>query len=91
MTNDEALRAEVASYKAGNTALLEALMDMVFQHFHENQEGFLNHQFISSDEAAIEVLLSAGMAEHVSGKGYRLLWDKLADRKAVRAAAAMAG
>jgi hypothetical protein len=68
-------------YRNGNTALLEALMDMVHQHFADTPDGFLQHGFISSDENAIDVLLRAQMAEHVSGKGYRLLWEELEARK----------
>lgn len=83
MTTTEplSLEVQVERYKAGNTALLEALMDMVLQHLREGPDGIFNHSFLSSDEAAIEVLVQAGMVEVVPGSGYRLLWDALEARK----------
>lgn len=72
---------EVERYRNGNTALIEALMDMVHQYFRNSPDGIVNHSFISAEEGAIEVLVQAGMAEEVPGKGYRLLWDKLEARK----------
>lgn len=83
------LDEQVNRLRAGNTALLEALMDMVNQFFYsKNRSGqddedgdILSHSFMSAEEAAISVLIQAGMAEEVRGKGYRLLWDKLEARK----------
>ena len=76
------LNEQVTRLRAGNTALLEALMDMVDQFFYSDYSGvFLSHSYMSAEEGAISVLIQAGMAEEVSGKGYRLLWDKLEERK----------
>lgn len=83
------LDEQVKRLRAGNTALLEALMYMVNQFFYsKNRSGqddedgdILLHSFMSAEEGAISVLIQAGMAEEVSGKGYRLLWDKLEERK----------
>jgi len=83
------LDEQVKRLRAGNTALLEALMDMVNQFFYsKNRSGqydedgdILSHSFMSAEEGAIEVLIQAGMAEEVPGKGYRLLWDKLEARR----------
>lgn len=83
------LDEQVKQLRAGNTALLEALMDMVNQFFYsKNSHGqydedgdILSHSFMSAEEGAISVLIQAGMAEEVTGKGYRLLWDKLEARK----------
>lgn len=82
------LDEQVKRLRAGNTALLEALMDMVNQFFYsKNNSGqydedgdILSHSFMSAEEGAISVLIQAGMAEEVGG-GYRLLWDKLEERK----------
>lgn len=66
----------------GNTALLEALMDMVNQFFcRRNEDDFIYPGFVSAEEAAIAVLVEAGMAEEVNGMGYRLLWGNLEARK----------
>lgn len=65
----------------GNTKLIEALMDMVNQHFTEGHSGGLTHSFMSCDEGAIEVLIEAGFAEEVAMGNYVLFWDKLEERK----------
>ncbi|MBL8473818.1 MAG: hypothetical protein JNM98_18655 [Rhodocyclaceae bacterium] len=80
---------QIARLRRGNTALLEAMMDLVNQFFyHKNVHGqsdedgeFISHGFMSAEEGAIAALIDAGMAEEVNGKGYRLLWDKLEARK----------
>lgn len=79
MTHEE----QVTQLRAGNTLLLEALMNMVKQFFWGAE--VLTHSHMSSEEMAIDVLLRAGMAEKIPG-GYRLLWDKLEARKAVEQA-----
>jgi len=78
---------QCAALRAGNTALLSALMDMVNQWFLRDKDtcgenDILHHSFMSCEEQAISVLIDAGMAEEVEpGKnGYRLLWSKLAER-----------
>lgn len=71
----------ILSLKAGNTVLLEALMDMVNQFFISRGDGIVTHSFMSAEEGAIDALLDADMAEEVPGVGYRLLWDKLEERK----------
>jgi len=83
---------QIARLRRGNTDLLEALMDMVNQFFyHKNEHSqsdedgeFISHAFMSAEEGAIAVLIDAGMAEEVKGKGYRLLWDNLEARKQKR-------
>ncbi len=74
--------AEIAaSFRNGNTVLIEVLMDMVNQFFHEGKGGFLHHSFMTSEEGAIETLIEAGFAEEVGPNSYRLFWDKLELRK----------
>lgn len=72
--------SEVERLRNGNTLLLVALMDMVSQFFSQRSGEFLTHSYMSAEEGAIAVLIAAGMAEEVEGKGYRLLWDKLEAR-----------
>lgn len=78
--------------RAGNTKLLEALMDMVNQFFighgadgkSDTDGEILTHSFMSAEEQAIAVLIEAGMAEEISRSSYRLLWGKLEARKPKR-------
>lgn len=71
------------AFRDGNTALIEALMNMANQFFHESADGkYLHHSFMSAEEGAIEALEDAGFAEEVEPEVYRLLWDKLEERKA---------
>lgn len=65
--------------KRGNTALLEALMGMVNQHFDHREDGHLTHTFMSSDEGAIAALIEAGFAEETK-RGYLLNYDRLSER-----------
>ena len=74
-------KAEAAKYRRGNTLLIESLMDMVNQFFFERSDGTLWHSFMSAEENAIETLINAGFAEELEGSTYRLLWDKLEQRK----------
>lgn len=69
----------VDRYKNGNTALLEALMDMVHQHC-GTVDDTLDHRFISANENAVELLEQAGMIV----EGNRLDWDALEARKPKR-------
>lgn len=83
---DAALR-KVDSYRAGNTALLEALMDMVWQFIGtDDRNAVFSHHYIGAEEAAINVLIAAGMAAQVEpgANSYRLLWDALEARKPKR-------
>ena len=58
--------------------LLEALMDMVSQHFyHIPNTDLVSHSFMSSDENAIEVLIKHGMAKEIRPNAYMLLWGDL--------------
>lgn len=78
---DEAER-ERDSFKAGNTALLGALMDMVWQFVAgDDREAVFSHTHMAAEEGAIAVLLQAGMAEEVTPGAYRLLWSALEARK----------
>lgn len=74
-------KAEAAKYRRGNTLLIESLMDMVTQFFHTRPDDTLSHSFMSAEENAIETLIEAGFAEELEGCTYRLLWDKLEQRK----------
>ena len=47
------------SYRAENTALLEALMDMVLQHCCSPVDDLIRHRYISSNEAAVAILEKA--------------------------------
>lgn len=69
-------RSFVAKYRAGNTALLEALMDMVHQHCSSVDSDLIDHGYLSANEDAVAVLEEAGMV-----KNNRLLWDALEARK----------
>jgi hypothetical protein len=66
--------------RRGNTELIAALMDMVAQFFHEGPDGLFTHRYMSAEEGAIKVLISAGFAIERDG-GYELLWDKLEKRR----------
>lgn len=73
---------QIIALKRGNTVLIESLMGMVNQFFYETQDGeYLYHRFMSAEEGAIDTLIDSGFAEVVEGKGYKLLWDKLEQRK----------
>ena len=74
-------KAEAAKYRRGNTLLIECLMDMVNQFFCRRPDDTLSHSFMSAEENAIETLINAGFAEDLEGCTYRLLWDKLEERK----------
>ena len=74
-------KAEAAKYRRGNTLLIESLMDMVIQFFHTRPDDTLSHSFMSAEENAIETLIEAGFAEELEGCTYKLLWDKLEQRK----------
>lgn len=80
-------QSEIDRLRAGNTKLIEALMDMVNQFFRRPKTAdpvggeWLCHRFTSAEEGAISILIEAEMAEEVEGKGYRLLWDKLDELK----------
>ena len=83
MDNEETIKL----LKNGNTNLLEALMEMVNQYFIHNtvDDDIINHGCLSAEENSIEILQQAGMAERVvtPTPGYKLLWDKLEERKKV--------
>lgn len=72
------------SFRAGNTALLEALMDMCNQHCHQVNTDVLWHHFPSANEDALELLEEAGMATPTQGDGWILNWDALDARKPKR-------
>lgn len=75
------LENDVTALRRGNTQLLESLMWMVDQFFYSKIDSdVLNHSFMSAEEGAIQTLLDAGFAEEAEG-GYRLLWEKLEERK----------
>jgi len=80
---DQAI-AERDSFRAGNTALLEALMDMCNQHCHQVNSDVLWHHFLSANENAFEILEEAGMATPTAGDGWTLNWDALEARKPKR-------
>ena len=74
-------KAEAAKYRRGNTRLIEALMDMVSEGFYARTDGTPRHRSMSAEETAIQTLINAGFAEELEGCTYRLLWDKLEERK----------
>lgn len=58
--------------------LLEALMEMVNQHFyHIPNTDLLSHSFISADEDAIKILIKHGMAKEIRPNAYMLMWGDL--------------
>jgi len=75
------MKGERDSYKAGNTALLEALMCMCNQHCAHRASGALDHGYLSANEDALEILEQAGMATPVKGDGWTLNWAALEARK----------
>lgn len=79
--NESPTTTRIQALYNGNTALLEALMEMVNQFFMETDDGKLRHSFMSAEETAIGVLLDAGMASGSERDGFVLHWDKLEDRK----------
>ena len=85
---NEQLREKLKRLKRGNTALIEALMDMCSQHCFNHNYGqvdeftnpLLSHDFVSSNEGALALLVEAGFAETDNNVDYRLLYDKLKAR-----------
>lgn len=74
-----------ASYKAGNTALLEALMDMVYQHcIIDEQNETLSHDYLSANENAFAILAEAGMMRQTDNGACFLDWAALEARKPKR-------
>lgn len=73
------------SYRAGNTALLEALMDMVYQHcpMDDSIAEIMNHGHLSANENAIRILEEARMTKPTGG-GWILDWAALEARKPKR-------
>jgi hypothetical protein len=72
------------AYRNGNTALLDALMCMVWQFVGvDDRDGVISHTGMAAEEAAIKVLMDAGVAEQLApgANSYRLLWAKLEERK----------
>jgi len=67
---------EAMRLRNGNTALLEALMDMVLQHCCSEPDDLIRHNYLSANEAAVEILEEAGMIEND-----RLNWPALQRRK----------
>ncbi len=69
--------------RRGNTALIEALMDMVSQHcpsVGEREDLLYYTAGLSANESALFLLEEAGVAEDVGGH-YRLHWEVLEARK----------
>lgn len=59
-----------------NTELLNVLMMMCNQHC--STDGVVcNHDFISCDEIAMNILCKAGVAIKIGGDKFKLLWDEL--------------
>lgn len=82
----EAAAKDVLRYRNGNTALLEALMDMVLQHCCGEPDDIIRHGHLSANEVAVELLEQAGM---IKEDGLHLDWPALQARKdAIRALAA---
>ena len=78
MNNKEKIKA----LKKGNTELIDALMGMVEQFFHFNDEtDRFNHSFMSAEEYAIDVLIRAGFATE-DHKGFILDYTKIEKRQA---------
>lgn len=78
----EELQAERDALKAGNTALIEALMNMAWQYMGD-QDGHCSHSFMSAGEDCCEVLVEAGVATDTGG-GCILNWAALEARKPQR-------
>ncbi len=73
----DGLRAQEIRSEGLVWKLADALMDMVNQHCHAGT-GIVSHDFLSSNELAIEVLESMGLAhETKKGTRYMLDWDAL--------------
>lgn len=84
MNKDE----QIKRLKRGNTALIEALMDMCLAHCsdanHLRQTGeqnpMVSHDFLSDNERALALLEEAGFAETLNQVEYWLLYDKIQER-----------
>jgi hypothetical protein len=82
-----AATAKANELRRGNTILLDALADMVNQHFFHANGGpevgeFLTDNGLSANENAIAVLLDAGMARQIRDDRcwYVIDWDALKER-----------
>lgn len=67
--------------RRGNTALIDALMDMVNQHCFPIASGVVSHGHLSANEGALALLEEAGFAEEVRPAIYALKWSTLDERK----------
>ena len=68
------------SLEADNTVLLEALMDVCHQYMTDN-DGYCRHMFMTTGEWVLPLLERNGLAKHIKGDKYKLLWDKLERRE----------
>lgn len=81
-------KEKILRLKRGNTALIEALMDMCGQHCssqnygkeNEFTEQIVSHDFLSSNERALALLNEAGYADTEDHINYLLRYDKLQKR-----------
>lgn len=69
----------IAALRRGNTELIHALMGMVHQFFHWDDDGLLYHDQQPEEKFAINVLVDAGFARKVDD-AYELLWGNLTER-----------
>jgi hypothetical protein len=77
---------KIIMLRRGNTALIEALMDMVAQHCINNNDQehpIYSDGALSANESALALLAEAGFAKASDGQGvrYHLLWEKFEARQ----------
>ena len=72
----------VAALTNVNTELINALMYMCLQYLpmEEGEFEVCDHYCMSAGEEAERVLIECGMAEHIDGRTFRLLWDEFLKR-----------
>ena len=70
----------IKALEGENTVLLEAMMDVCHQYMTDN-DGYCRHMFMSTGEWVLPLLEKNGLAKHIKGDKYKLLWDKLEERR----------
>jgi len=75
------MKKDIEALRRGNTALLEALMDMCDQYLSDLDGDVCHHGFMSAGEQALALLEKAGMASTSDGVTYELQYSALEKRK----------
>lgn len=73
--------ADFLKLKRGNTAILEALMDMCDQYLSDIDGDVCHHGYTSAGEQALKLLTDAGLAITEDDVTYTLSYEALEERK----------